>query len=442
MRTIEYFALAWLSALLIGCYERSGNVKEGQSHWLTECMGASDCIDDQVCACGVCTIACESDTSCSEGSCVSVSDEPSCADAPMRMPDVCLAQCTKDEDCLSSGLMCSAGSCMAVSPPPPPPPTHDDEMPAHACDVPNAFEPLAAIGNETCFELIAHDGDGAGPFVVAPEESINQLYYAIPWPEGSVATRFAGALDNEEVIRQWLLFSTPEGVPGSVMRNVTGTTAFEDARVLAGSGAGGCSVTLPATMGLELPGPASEHVLMVQWHHLNSTAVAQPDASRIQVCVVPRSERANIGSITVLGTEELGAPGMEPGAESKFSGTCLNDAEEPITIALFRPAMRLLGTAMHTEVERLSGEVERVFEAAFEYEQQVHYFADPAVVLQPGDKIRAECTYLNDTSEPVGFGVSVADEICFQYAFAYPAGALDKQGNVTLMGAINSCWGD
>lgn len=439
MNRIDWCAWIWLGAVLGGCYGSSGNTKEGQSHWLTRCASSNDCGDDLACACGVCTIACDGDTSCGEtGTCVSVGDEPSCADAPREMSDVCLAACTNDDDCELSSLVCSAGSCVAA------PQEGDEPALVNGCEQPGAFAPLEPTGGEACYELVAHNGDAlsADPFMVNPDESLNQFYYEIPWPAGSVATRFGTVLDNVAVLRQWLLFSIANGTPGTVSRNVTGTTLFEDSRVLAGWGKGGCNVTLPSDMGLALPDPGSGRVLMVQWHHLNSTDEPQPDASKVQICVVPRRERSNTGGVTVLGTENLGNPGMAPNAESKFSGTCLNEASEPVTVVALRPAMRALGMHMHSDVERANGDVAPVFDEPFTYESQAHYLKDPFVVLQPGDRLRSECTYFNDTAQPVPFGQSVASEICFQYAYAYPDGALDKPDAVSLIGSLNTCWGD
>jgi hypothetical protein len=315
--------------------------------------------------------------------------------------------------------------------------------PGGNCDGADAYEPLVPRDEETCYELYMHNrGSATEPFVVNTDESLNQLYYEIPWPADTVATRFGADFDKVEVIRQWLLFST-KNTDSLVQRNVTGTTLGEDAKMLAGWNVGGCNVTLPSDMGLELPNPSRTDRLMVQWHHYNFTGEPQPDTSKIVICTVPRNTRTNIGGLTVLGTENLGgSTGMPPAMESKFSGTCLNETSEPITIVAFRPSMRLIGRSMHTEIARAGGSVEVVFDQPFVFDNQVHYLSDPTVVLQPGEKIRSECTYFNDTTSNVTFGVSANSEACFQYVFSYPAGALDKPENATLIGNTNTCWGD
>lgn len=316
--------------------------------------------------------------------------------------------------------------------------------PGGNCDTAEAFEPLVARDGETCYELHAHDGAGTGgPFIVATDESLNQFFYDIPWPAGSVATRFGSDFDNLAVLNQWLLFSTDSGSHGLVQTSVTGTVLDEHAQVLAAWNVGGCNITLPSDMGLALPDPGSGKELMVQWHHANFTGEPQPDASTVQVCVVPSSTRPNIGGLTLLGTEQLSeSNGMPPDLESKYSGTCLNETSEPITIVAFRPTMHLIGTNMYSEVARAGGGIEPVFDQPFVFDNQVHYMSDPTVVLQPGDKIRSECTYFNNTSTTVVFGPATQQEVCFQYVFSYPAGALDKPGNLSLLGATNTCWGD
>jgi hypothetical protein len=46
---------------------------------------------------------------------------------------------------------------------------------------------------------------------------------------------------------------------------------------------------------------------------------------------------------------------------------------------------------------------------------------------------------MNGTTLPVGFGQSTKAEMCYQFAFSYPAGALDN-AVPSLIGATNTCW--
>jgi hypothetical protein len=104
--------------------------------------------------------------------------------------------------------------------------------------------------------------------------------------------------------------------------------------------------------------------------------------------------------------------------------------------------MHEIGTHMYSEILREDGAVIPVFDRPFVFNQQASYEMLPRVVLEAGDKIRSECTYFNDTTQKVLAGPSVKQEICEQYVFAYPAGALDNPGMVSLLGATNTCWGE
>jgi len=313
------------------------------------------------------------------------------------------------------------------------------------CDASDSYDPLVARPGETCYEFLTHGGGFEGdPFMVPIDESYNQLYYEIPWGADEVVTRFGADFDNLQVLHHWLGFETDAGTPGQVSRNVTGTTLGESAKLFGGWAVGGCNIEFPEDTGLEIADPSSGKVIMIQWHHYNFTGVQQPDASKVQVCTVPTSMRANVAGLTWLGTENFNGPfGMPPGVESKFDGTCLNETSAPITIIGWWPHMHEIGTHMYSEViPAAGGNPMEVFSQPFKFDAQYAYITNPRIVLQPGDKIRAECTFFNSTPANVAFGQSTKQEMCYQFAFSYPAGALDKPENLSLIGATNTCWGD
>jgi hypothetical protein len=196
-------------------------------------------------------------------------------------------------------------------------------------------------------------------------------------------------------------------------------------------------VEFPEEMGLELP---SSGKIMIQWHHFNSTGTPQPDGTKVQFCTVPASAKPNVGGLTWLGTENFnGILGMPQGM-SEFTGTCINDSGGPITIVAFLPHMHEIGINMKSELQRAGTSTwETIFDQPFDFNWQVHYNMDPAIVMQPNDAIRSTCTFFNDTGANVAFGQSTKQEMCYQFAFSYPAGALDN-GVLSLIGATNTCW--
>jgi hypothetical protein len=311
-------------------------------------------------------------------------------------------------------------------------------------DIAEAFEPLVARDGETCYEFLTHGVSSAtdtSKFSVPVNETYNQFYYAIPWPAGTVATRFGARFDNLQVLHHWLGFtSTSSNAPGTVARNVTGTTLGENSELVGGWAVGGCNVEFPENMGLKLPDPSSGGKIMIQWHHFNSTGAPALDGSAVQWCTVPSSMRPNIGGLTFLGTENFNGPlGMPAGQVSEFTTSCTNDSGAPISIVGFNPHMHLLGVNMKSVINHSNGMSETVFDQPFAFDQQVNYMMDPPVVLQPGERISSTCTFNNDTDHSVAFGQSTTQEMCYQFAFSYPYGALNN-GTISLIGATNTCW--
>jgi hypothetical protein len=294
---------------------------------------------------------------------------------------------------------------------------------------------------EVCYELLNHGAQRAGdtsPFMVAQGESYEEFIHKVPWPPGSVATRFGSRLDNLSVLHHWLMFTSPldESYDGSHSTTI-GTQIGNEAELVAGWALGGRNVEFPADVGLRLP---DEGMINVQWHFNNHGETAAPDASTVQVCTVPVATRSNTLSMTWLGTEDV-LSGIPPHQVSEFSGTCRSRSEAPITVWALWPHMHLIGRSQTTVVERANGTLEPVFHKPFDFNKQVHYELEPPVVLQRGDKIKVTCTYENTNDNTVYLGETSADEMCYQFAMAYPAGALNN-GAFSLTGAINTCWGD
>ncbi|MET0391417.1 MAG: hypothetical protein ABW321_35915 [Polyangiales bacterium] len=300
---------------------------------------------------------------------------------------------------------------------------------------------LPAIEGETCYDLPAHQAqtaDDAEPYSVRTGEHYEQFYFKVPWGPDTVMTRFGTKFDNIQVVHHWLLFTTarPESAHGTHETTI-GTTIGDESELIGGWAVGGDHVVFPENMGLELP---ASGMLNAQWHYYNQGSEPATDASKIQICTVPRAKRKDIASLTFLGTENFnGFFGMPPKTESKYGGTCQNRTSEPITVWGFTPHMHKLGRNMNVTVTRMDGTIETVFDKAFDFNSQITYEMKPPIVLQPGDKITSTCTFNNDTNASVAFGPSTTEEMCYNFTMAYPAHALDS-GNFSLIGAKNVCW--
>jgi hypothetical protein len=114
----------------------------------------------------------------------------------------------------------------------------------------------------------------------------------------------------------------------------------------------------------------------------------------------------------------------------------MNDTD-PIHIFMLWPHMHTYGRHMHSAVTRADGTSQDVFDKPFDFNYQITYEA--GIDLYPGDTITSTCTFNNTSDASVAFGPSTMQEMCYQFAFSYPAGALDN-GVLSLVGATNTCW--
>lgn len=105
MRWIAVCALFTLSA----CAKSNDPVEGSQTHFLSSCSEA--CAAPYECLCGVCTLACEQSSECSEASddAACVSSAGVCADAAR----VCDVECSDDDGCsaLGESFSCDDGRC-------------------------------------------------------------------------------------------------------------------------------------------------------------------------------------------------------------------------------------------------------------------------------------------------------------------------------------------
>jgi len=304
---------------------------------------------------------------------------------------------------------------------------------------------------ETCYDFKTHDGQtmtDMTPYDVGPDgEHYEQFYFDVPWPANSVATAYGTRMDNAAVLHHWLLFATDEGdAPGSHKTSPLPTLIGTNPVLLAGWAVGGPNLVAPENVGFELPAPGKR--INVQWHFYNSTGSDQKDASSVQICVVPRAMRQNVGGVTWLGTEDLGGnkwtfgPGMPAHMESTFKTTCTPgrkgmNATDSIHIIGFEPHMHRIGKRMMTQVKHTNGMIETIFDKPFSFGNETHYYQD--YELKAGEQLITSCSFNNDNDFGVPFGESSDTEMCYQFTFAYPAHAISN-GAASLLGVTDTCW--
>jgi hypothetical protein len=77
-----------------------------------------------------------------------------------------------------------------------------------------------------------------------------------------------------------------------------------------------------------------------------------------------------------------------------------------------------------------------MYDGAFNFDRQLLH--ESPVMLMPGDSVTTTCTFQNSTPAAVGFGQSTQQEMCYNFAYAWPAHALDNPG-AEIGGATNAC---
>jgi hypothetical protein len=311
-----------------------------------------------------------------------------------------------------------------------------------SCAIPEATrpeDPAEPAAGVTCYDLRAHGTPVSGdttPYPVIVGEHYVSFYYTAPWTVPSELVSWRTFADNKALLHHWLLYTTIGNERDGTFLGSIGTHVGDDAQLVAGWAVGGNDVRMPEDVGLRMPPPGGG--LMLEWHYFNSTNVPQEDSSIVQVCLVPAGTLAHTAGMTWLGTELIALP---PGERTDLEGTCFPSragtaGDEPIHIFTLWPHMHTYGRNMRSVVNRASGAVEEVFNQRFDFSQQITY--ETAIDLFPGDTITSTCTFENESSNLITFGPSTEQEMCYQFAFSYPAGALDNS-NISLVGATNTC---
>lgn len=136
---------ALLFSLVASCGKTDPAGGNGETHFLSSCT--ESCGEGLACLCGVCTIACESESACTVPGSTCLDSPLSCTEAERT----CDAECTDDAGCtaLGSGYRCVDGRCRAGEPKPDPEPEPPEDDFAHC-----ALAPATTCSREAFCELV------------------------------------------------------------------------------------------------------------------------------------------------------------------------------------------------------------------------------------------------------------------------------------------------
>jgi len=261
---------------------------------------------------------------------------------------------------------------------------------------------------------------GAEGYVVEPGERYVCFAFRSPFAPGDLATSWHPVIGGSGALHHWLLFRTATPTPEGA---TVDCRVPADAQLLMAWSPGGEPHHLPPDVGLEMSRGGDEW-LVLQVHYLNASGAPATDDSGVDVCLSDRPLEHAAG-VWILGSSAFRIPPRTEGFE--VTSSCAHRSELPVHVVAASPHMHSLGRALRTEVARGGADAptEMLLEVEdFDYDFQTTYRVEPAVRLERDDRLTTTCTFDNPSPEEVGYGLSVEDEMCFDYLIAYPVGAL------------------
>jgi hypothetical protein len=187
-------------------------------------------------------------------------------------------------------------------------------------------------------------------------------------------------------------------------------------KMIYGTGIGTPEFHYPAGVGLKLPAGTR---LINNLHLFNSGDTPISGTSGTLYLPAQASEIQHEAQIVLAGPLSLTIPN---GVTTVQTGTCAinNITSEPIQVFSISPHMHRLGTHMKSVLVR-GGQETVIQDTDYNFESQTFTLKDPFIELRPGDSIRTECTYKNNTGAVVHWGDSSMNEMCFTDLSFFPA---------------------
>jgi hypothetical protein len=261
-------------------------------------------------------------------------------------------------------------------------------------------------GDQTKFDV---SGSGARDFYQC-------FLFKAPWSTTTVqGVRFRPVIDDARVVARLVLY----GLDSSTATDgQVGISGCRGGTYLQGWAPGGTETVFPADVGLQMPRGANAF-LGLEVHYDNAANHANAiDASGVEFCVT-KTLRPNTASVHWLGSTNIS---LARGTQTSVTNTCDPVAPQPAHVVAIQPQMNRLGTRAQLILNRATGARETLHDAPFRITDQATY--PSMAVVNDGDTLTTTCTYDNTTTGTVRYGDTMADENCYHFVTAWPAGAL------------------
>lgn len=177
-------------------------------------------------------------------------------------------------------------------------------------------------------------------------------------------------------------------------------------------------LTMPA--GVAMPVEATEHIV-IQFHYANAGEADVVDNTTVYVDYTEPGTDFIDASLVVSGQTDFTVPA---GAiDYDIVGECAIPAQLPFDLNIFAiwPHMHQSGTWFKIDAT-LAGVPQVLWDAGWSFGDQPLTRLETPLKVAPGDSITTTCTYTNaDAVNPITYGESSNQEMCFDFFFYYPA---------------------
>lgn len=183
--------------------------------------------------------------------------------------------------------------------------------------------------------------------------------------------------------------------------------------MLFASGVGSDELQFPAGVAIKVN---AGDQLDLNLHLFNTSENPITDTSGTLVKTIPAGDVQQLAENVFGGQFAIFLQSM-PGVDQVVNGGC-TFSQDATVIALW-PHMHQLGTHIKVTHQAAGGDNVKL-DQSYSFNEQLNYLVTPFVV-QSGERLDINCTYVNNTGSTVMFGDSSTAEMCFVGIYRYPA---------------------
>jgi hypothetical protein len=177
---------------------------------------------------------------------------------------------------------------------------------------------------------------------------------------------------------------------------------------------------LPAEAGLPEEGTMHYNV-QVHYNNVNHLS-GQTDRSKIQLCTTDEL-RPNDADVKLFGTMNFTIPAHASLAVDCTTPVTAKEFPTPVHVIGSLLHMHKLGTSISDEVDPQGGGAPMLLSSDPTWDFNGQSWIASNATMQAGDTVRTRCAWSNPGDQPVSFGETTEDEMCFDFVMYYPKGA-------------------